>query len=47
MPHFVGGWDGEEVGAEDGVEEICFGEAVAVVGDAGVDEGGEEGEAVG
>ena len=47
-PYFLGGRDGEEVGAEDGVEveEMGLGEAVAVVDDAGVDESGEAGETV-
>ena len=44
--YFVSGRDGEEIGAGDGVEETGLGEAVAVVDDAGVDEGGEAGETV-
>ncbi len=41
------GDDGEEIFALHGAAEAGFGAAVAVVDDAGVDEGAEEGEAVG
>ena len=37
--------DGEEIGALDRAEEARFRAAVPVVYDAGVDEGGEEGDA--